>query len=171
MKARMKKLILISIPVVVLALLVVLGSALADGPARDPVSIYGSEVNVAAPGGPFGKATLTIRGEEFVGTVLILTGDREPRGDGEYAPAAKHVFTFTDENNEEIGGLTTVGGEYIVPTDEDPLILNLHGDADITEATGVFEGVSGELRISAQIDLHVFQANFHANGVVSGYGG
>lgn len=114
-------------PVVVLALLVVLGVALME-PAHDPVSIYGSEVDLTAPDGPFGKATLTIRGDEFVGTVRVtreeVDGVRSvPKGDGEYVLAAKHFFDFGDGNT-----LTTIGGEYIVPTEEDPLVLTLHGD-------------------------------------------
>ena len=165
MKAKMKKLISISIPVFVLAMLVVLGVALADGPAQDPVTIYGSEVDLTAKKGPFGKATITIRGDEFVGTVLVLTGDTEPRGEGEYAPAAVHIFDF----GKKIGGFTTVGAEYIVPSDE-PGVLIVQGDMDITEASGVFEGVSGELRVIAKINLNIMEANFHANGVVSGYG-
>lgn len=169
MKARTKKLTLISIPVLGLALLVVLGVALADeGPAQDPVTIYGSEVDLTAKKGPFGKARLIIRDEEFEGTVLVLTGVREPRGEGYYAPAAKHIFDF----GKKIGGFTTVGAEYIVPTDEDPLIWTVQGDAEITEPTGVFAGVSGELRIIAKVNWHedVMEANFQANGVVSGYG-
>lgn len=164
MKAKMKKPTLISIPVAVLALLVILGIAFADGPARDPVTIYGSEVDLTAPGGPFGDATLTIRGEEFEGTVLVLTGDKEPRGDGFYAPAAKHFFDFGDD-----GTFTTVGAEYIVPSDE-PGVWIVQGDAEITEPTGVFEGVSGELRIIAKANYNIMEANFQANGVVSGYG-
>ncbi len=79
-----------------------------------------------------------------------------------------HIFDF----GKKIGGFTTVGAEYIVPTDEDPLIWTVQGDAEITEPTGVFAGVSGELRIIAKVNWHedVMEANFQANGVVSGYG-
>ena len=169
MKARMKKLISISIPVLGLALLVVLGSALADGPARDPVTICGSEVDLNAPGGPLGDATLTIRGDTFSGTVRIGgEAPPEPTRDGLYLPAATHFFDFGDGNT-----LKMLGEEYLVATDEDPLVFTLHGNAEIIEATGVFDGVSGELRISATINRNpdVMEANFHANGVVSGYGG
>ena len=171
MKARMKKLISISMPMVGLALLVVLGVALADEPARDPVTIYGSEVDLTASGGPFGNARFTIRDEEFVGTVLVLTGDTEERGDEEdwwlYAPEAVHIFDFGVD-----GSFTTVGAEHLVPTDEDPLIWIVQGDMEITEASGVFEGVSGELRVIAKVNRHpdVLKANFQANGVVCGYG-
>ena len=168
MKARMKKLISISMPVVGLALLVVLGVALADGPARDPVTIYGSEVDLnVSP--PSGNATLTIRGDTFSGTVLV-SGEAppEPTRDGLYLPAATHFFDFDND-----GTLKTIGAEYLVATDEDPLVFTLHGNAEITEATGVFEGISGELRISATINRNpeVMEANFQANGVISGYGG
>jgi len=169
MKARMKKLISISIPVLALALLVVLGSALA-GPARDPVTIYGSNVDLTAEGGPLGDATLTIRGDTFSGTVRIGgEAPPEPTRDGLYYPAATHFFDF----GKKVGTLKMLGEEYLVATDEDPLVFTLHGNAEIIEATGVFEGVSGELRISATINRHedVMEANFHANGVVSGYGG
>lgn len=166
MKARMKKMISISIPVLALALLVVLGSALA-GPARDPVTICGSEVDLTAPGGPLGDATLTIRGDTFSGTVRIGgEAPPEPTRDGLYLPAATHFFNFGDD-----GTLKMIGAEYLVATDEDPLVFTLHGNAEITEATGVFDGVSGELRISATINRNpdVMEANFQANGVVSGY--
>ena len=168
MKTKMKKLISIKImPVLGLALLIVLGVALADS-AQDPVTIYGSEVDLTAKKGPFGNATLTIRGEEFVGTVLVLTGDTEPRGDGLYAPAAVHIFDF----GKKIGGFTTVGAEYIVPSDDEPGVWIVQGDMDITEASGVFEGVSGELRVIAKVNRNpdVLKANFQAKGVVSGYG-
>lgn len=159
----MKKLTLISIPVVGLALLVVSGTALAA--ARDPVTIYGSNVDLTAPGGPFGEASFTIRDEEFVGTVLVTReAPPEPKGDGIYLPAAVHFFDFGDGNT-----LTTIGAEYIVPTDEDPDVSTLHGDMRIREATGVFEGVSGELSVNGQIDYGVMQANFESHGTISGY--
>ena len=165
MKARMKRLTSISMPVVGLALLVVLGVALADGPAQDPVSIYGSEVDLNTK---CGKATLIIRGEEFVGTVVV-SNEAPPvwRGDRLYLPAAVHFFDF----GEEVGILTTIGEEFLQPKDKDSPVYSLHGDMRIREATGRFAGVSGELRVYAEIDYGVMQANFHANGVVSGYGG
>ena len=170
MKARMKKLISISIPVFVLALLIVLGTALAE-PARDPVTICGSNVDLTDPYGPFGDATLTIRGDTFSGTVRIGSlpppaPQPEPTRDGLYLPAATHFFDFGDGNT-----LKMLGEEYLVATDEDKDVFTLHGNAEIIEATGVFEGVSGELRISATINRHedVMEANFHANGVISGY--
>ena len=167
MKARMKKLISISIPVVVLALLIVLGTALAGDPARDPVTICGSNVDLTDPDGPFGDATLTIRGNTFSGTVRIGgEAPPEPTRDGLYLPAATHFFDFGDGNT-----LKTIGEEYLVATDEDPLVFTLHGNAEIIEKTGAFANVEGELRISATINRNpeVMQANFHANGVVSGY--
>ena len=173
MTARMKKLTSISMLVVVLALLVVLGVVLTKGPVREPVTIYGSEVDLTAPGGTFGNATLTIRGDEFVGTVRVTREEVDgitsvPKGEGEYVLAAKHFFDFGDGNT-----LTTIGAEYIVPTEEDPLVFTPHGDMEITEATGLFEGLSGELRLNGQIDRNpdVMEATFHANGVVSGYRG
>jgi hypothetical protein len=160
MKARMKK--LISISVLVLALLVVLGVALADS-AQDPVTIYGSEVDLNTK---CGKATLIIRDEEFVGTVLV-SNEAPPvmRGDRIYLPAAVHSFDFGDA-----GTLETIGEEFLQPTDKDSPVYSLHGNAEIRDATGCFTGVSGELRIYAEIDYGVMQANFQANGVVSGYG-
>jgi len=161
MKARMKKLISIkSIPILALALLIVLGSALAAG--RDPVSISGQVTLTEVP--PFfGTATVTIGGEELAGTVAVIPmAPPVPKDGGLYFPEVKHVFELDDGST-----LTTTGEELAMPTDENPAISTLHGNMEITGGTGVFGGASGELRVNGQMDWSVGQATFNANGVIS----
>lgn len=130
MKAKMKKLISIkSIPILALALLIVLGSALAAG--RDPVSISG----VVDLKTFTGTATVTIRGQQLTGTVAIIPLQPPvPKDGGLYFPEVKHVFELDDGST-----LTTTGEELAMPTDENPAISTLHGNMEITEGTGVFE--------------------------------
>ncbi len=160
MKARMKKLISIkSIPILALALLIVLGSALAAG--RDPVSISGV-VDLATF---TGTATVTIGGEELAGTVAVIPMALPvPKDGGLYFPVVQHVFTFEDGST-----LTTIGEELAMPTDENPAVATLHGNMEITEGTGIFESASGKLRVNGQIDLPPIsgQATFNANGAIS----
>jgi len=165
MKAKMKKLISIkSIPILALALLIVLGSALAAG--RDPVSISG-QVTLAEEPPFFGEATVTIGGEELAGTVAVIPMALPvPKDGGLYFPKVQHVFDFGDGNT-----LTTTGEELAMPTDENPAVATLHGNMEIIpeSGTGVFEGASGELRVNGQIDLPPIsgQATFKANGAIS----
>ena len=163
MKAKMKKLISIkSIPILALALLIVLGTALAAG--RDPVSISGQVTLTEVP--PFfGEATVTIRGEELAGTVAVIPlQEPVPKDGGLYFPELQHVFTFEDGST-----LTTTGEEFAMPTDENPAVATLHGNMEITEGTGIFEGASGKLRVNGQIDFPPIsgQATFKANGTIS----
>jgi hypothetical protein len=158
MKARMKKLISIkSIPILALALLIVLGSALAA--SRDPVSISGV-VDLATFSG---TATVTVGGDTFSGDVQVIPiQPPEPKDDGLHFPEVNHVFNFEDGSN-----LTTTGEELAMPTDENPAVHTLHGNMEIIDGTGVFDGASGELRVNGQMDWSVGQATFNANGAIS----
>ena len=160
MKAKMKKLISIkSIPILALALLIVLGSALADG--RDPVSISGV-VDLATF---TGTATVTVGGEELTGSVAVIPlQDPVPKDGGLYFPEVQHVFDFGDGNM-----LTTTGEELAMPTDENPAVSTLHGNMEIIPelGTGIFEGASGELRVNGQMDWSVGQATFESHGAIS----
>jgi hypothetical protein len=158
MKAKMKKLISIkSIPILALALLVVLGSALAAG--RDPVTISGT-VDLTTFSG---SAAVTIGGGTLSCNVQVTPLQPPvPKDGGLYFPEVQHVFTFEDGST-----LTMTGEELAMPTDENPAIHTLHGNMEITSGTGVFEGASGELRVNGQMDWLVEQATFESHGAIS----
>jgi len=159
MKAKMKKLISIkSISILALALLIVLGTALAAG--YDPVSISG-EVNL---GTFMGTATVTIGCDTFSGGVQVKpVGGMFPRPDGGVDfPEVVHIFDFGDGST-----LTTTGEEFAIPMGEKSAIWTLHGNMEITGGTGVFEDASGELRVNGQMDWSIEQATFEAHGTIS----
>jgi hypothetical protein len=158
MKTKMKKMISIkSITILTLTFLIALGSALAA--SHDPVSICGTvDLNTFK-----GTAMATIGGEELSGTVAVIPMQPPVSKDGGlYFPEVQHVFTFEDGS-----ALTTTGEEFAMPTDENPAILTLHGNMEIIEGNGVFEGASGELQVNGQMDQSIGQATFNANGAIS----
>lgn len=159
MKVRIKKLTSIMvIPVLALALLVTLGVALAET-GRDPVTITGT-VNLATF---IGTATATFGTDTLSGTVQVIPmAPPEPKDGGLYFPVVNHVFTFEDGST-----LTTTGAELAMPTDENPAIFTLHGNMDIIDGTGVFEGASGNLRVNGQMDWSIGQAAFESKGTIS----
>ncbi len=146
MKARMKKLISIkSIPILSLALLIVLGTALADSEGD---SVTGSgQVNVnLGTGSGQGTAILSIEGEKFEGSVMVTPMvPPVPKDGGLYFPVVEHVFDFGDDNT-----LTTSGAEFAKPTDQPGLYI-LDGYLNITDGTGDFDGASGEMSAHGQI--------------------
>ena len=163
MKAKMKKLISIkSIPILTLALLVVLGSALADG--RDPVSGSGTALlDLAPPPGATGTATLTIGGGEPVQASFTLTMSSMAWKDGVLHITATHIFTLTG------GTFTTTDKGIGEPTDENGL-LTLNENLTITGGTGVYEGACGELRVHGQvqfIDDTTANVSFDIRGAIS----
>jgi len=158
MKTRIKKLISVkSMPVLALALLVLLGTALAA--SRDPVSGSGNVF------GFVGSATFTVGDETFEGSVAVIPLE-EPvvSADGVfYFPAVQHTFEFDDEST-----LITVGEEVAEPKNDKPGEYTLNGYMDITEATMNLEGISGRLRVHGTItDLFVGEASFEIHGVIS----
>jgi len=158
MKAKMKRLTLISMPVFALALLVILGTALAAG--RDPVSGSGNVTYFAGP------ATLTIGDETFEGNVVVTpTAPPEFRPSGViYFPAVQHVFSFGDQNENTF---TTIGKEVAVPIGTSGAYI-LSGYMTITEGTGVFADASGEMSVQGEItDLNAGKASFEVHGAIS----
>ncbi len=161
MKARMKKLISIkSIPILALALLVVLGSALADSEGD---SVTGSgDVQLYSPVYGKGSATLSIEGEKFEGLVEVyVLASPEEKPDGLLFPEVKHIFNFGDDNT-----LTTIGEEFAKYTDQPPLCV-LEGNMNITEGTGEFDGAYGEMDVHGKIHLGEGWASFKVNGKIS----
>ena len=150
-----------TIPILVSAaiLFVTVGFALATG--REPASISGTvDLSTFA-----GTATATIGGDMLSGTVAVTPlVPPVPKDGGLYFPEVQHVFTFEDGST-----LTTTGEELAMPTDENPAIYALHGNMEITDGCGVFEGASGGLRVNGQMDYSVVpgQATFEARGVIS----
>ena len=164
MKTKMKKLISIgSVSMLTLVLLIVLGSALASG--RKPLSVSG-EVTAISQTQFQGTATLSIEGEEFEGLVTVSVDPEqiEVRNEVTHYKCVMHVFEFSEEDT-----LITIGEEFAAPADDNPGILTLHGNMEITEGTGVFEGGSGELRVNGQMNVGVMppEATFEANGIIS----
>jgi len=140
MKAKMKKLISIkSIPILALALLIVLGSALAAG--RDPVSGSGEATLDLSTGAATGTATLNIRGEEFTTLVAVQITGQVISDEGVTHVTSTHTFTFDN------GSITTTD-KGVIDTDG---TLNEH--LTIISGTDDFEGACGELRVHGQIQF------------------
>jgi len=161
MKAKMKKLISIkSIPILALALLVVLDTALADSEGD---SVTGSGSVNATPAGIFeGTATISIEGEKFEGSVTVTPmSSPEPKDGGLYFPVIEHVFDFGDDNT-----FTTYGDEFAKPTDQPGLSI-LDGYMNIDSGTGDFDGASGEMSVHGKIHLFEGWASFKVNGRIS----
>lgn len=86
----------------------------------------------------------------------------ESKDGGLYFPKVQHVFEFGEGST-----LTTIGEELAMPMDENPAVCTLHGNMEITDGTGVFEGASGVIRVNGQMDWSVGIATFSANGAIS----
>jgi hypothetical protein len=162
MKTRMKKLISIkSVPLFALALLIVLGTAIADSEGD---SVTGSGSVTATSEGTFvGPVTLSIEGEKFEGLVTVIpAGGMSQRPDGGWDfPGVIHQFIF-----EEGGGFNTLGDEIAKPTGQPGLYI-LDGYMNVTGGTGAFLGASGEMNVHGQIHLVEGWASFKINGTIS----
>ena len=148
MKLKMKKPVSIRyIAVLAMALLIVLGSALAE-PARDPVSGYGSSEFIMAPPPPTSTGTVTffIRGEELIAdlNVTVLT------------------MTFSDEGVLHATALSTLdfgGGDTFTTTDKivgepaGPGLYTVNEALTIISGTGAYEGATGHLSIHGQMQF------------------
>ena len=161
MKTRMKNMTSKwAMPIIGLALLIVLSTALAE-PARDPVSGSGSssainEYQFA------GSATLVIRGQEK-SAELLVTVLEPPRisDDGVHHVVATHTFTFAD------GSITTSDKEVAEPT-ETLGLYTLNATMNVVSGTGIYEGVSGRLTAHGTIDFRaVPAADFEIAGAIS----
>ncbi len=156
MKARMKKLISIkSIPILALALLIVLGTALADG--RDPVSGSGTAVLNLGTGTAEGDAILIIRGEEFTTLVAVQLTGQVISDEGVTHVTSTHTFTFDN------GSITTTD-KGVIDTDG-----TLNENLTIISGTGDYEGACGELRVHDQIQFQPPMAyvSYDIRGVIS----
>ena len=160
MKTRMKKLISIkSIPILALALLVVLGSALAAG--RDPVSGSGEVFLGTTLTGP---VSLVIGGKEWDGQIEVITLGKvvELESGVTHYYGVVHKFKDSSENNT----FTTIGDEISAPTG-DELVYTLGGYMEITEGTGMFERAEGRLSVRGEFNLYTFSVPFKVNGAMS----
>jgi hypothetical protein len=165
MKERMKKLISIkSIPILALVLLIVLGTALADG--RDPVSGSGEALlDLAPPPGATGTATLNIGGEEFTASLVVQITSQVVSDEGVLHATATHTFTLLDEYGEETNDRITTTDKEVIDTDG---TLNAH--LTITGGTGAFEGASGELAGHGQVQFTsptTANVSYEIRGVIS----
>ena len=165
MRNKMKKLISIkSVPLFALALLIVLGTALAESEGD---SVTGSgNVEFKAFEFPFltleGPTTLSIEGEKSQGTVTVTVNvtQVEP-GEGGVLNyyGVIHEFVFED------GSFTTIGDEVAKPTDQPGLSI-LSGYMNITDGIGDLLGASGEMSVHGRMDESgdIPKASFKVNG-------
>lgn len=160
MTSRMKKMTSKrAVPVISLALLIVLSTALAE-PAADPVSGKGSssainEYQFA------GSATLVIRGQEKSAELLVTLLGLTVNDEGVQHVVATHTFTFAD------GSITTSDKEVAEPTTT-PGLYTLNANMNIVSGTGGYEGASGRLTAHGTIDFRALPtAEFEIIGVIS----
>ena len=165
MNTRIKKLISIeNIPIVTLALLVILGSALAET-ACDHASGSGATVLDPTDGLFKGSGNLIIQGENLNASIIVSVANLFTSEDGVLqAKGVTHTFDFGNGNT-----FITSGNEIGDPTDTSGL-FTLKGLMRITLGTGVFENVSGQLTIRGEMDMRALPAaSFDFEGVISGY--
>ncbi len=165
MNTRIKKLISIeNIPIVALALLVILGSALAET-VCDHVSGSGATVLDPTDGLFKGSGNLTIQGENLNASIIVSVANLFTSKDGVLqAKGVTHTFDFGDGNT-----FITSGNEIGDPTDT-PGLFTLKGLMRITSGTGAYENVSGQLTIRGEMDMRALPAaSFDFEGVISGY--
>ena len=165
MKTRMKKLISIkSVPVLAMALLIVLGSALAEDPGREPVSGSGTALLDlgATPPGATGTATLIIQGE-MLETSFTLTMTSMAWKDGVLHITATHTFTLP-------GGTIVTSDKGIGEPTETAGLLTLNENLTITGGTEDYDGACGELRVHGQVQFTsetTADVSFDICGVIS----
>jgi hypothetical protein len=160
MKAKMKKLISIkSIPILTLALLIVLGTALAAG--RDPVFGSGTaELNLVT-GAAVGQADINIGDTTLSAEVFVQLTSQIPGDDGALHATATHTFVFPN------GSITTTD-KGVIDTDG---TLNEH--LMIVSGTGDFANSSGELTVHGQVqfpaleDPPIAHVSYNIRGVIS----
>ncbi len=158
MKAKMKKLISIeSIPILALALLIVLGTALAET-GREPVSGSGTAKLNLVTGEAVGQADLIIGGEEFTASLAVQLTSQVVSDEGVLHATATHTFTLP-------GGTIITSDKEVIDTDG---TLNAH--LTITGGTGAFEGASGELTGHGQVQFTsptTANVSYEIRGVIS----
>ena len=147
-------------PFLMLAVLALLSTAL-GGPARDPVSGYGTS-NAINDNQFAGTVTLVVRGEEKSAQLLVtLLAPPRTSNDGVLHVVATHTFTFAD------GSFTTSDKEVAEPT-ETPGLYALNATMQVVSGTGVYEGVTGHLTAHGTMDfLAGPTAEFELRGSIS----
>ena len=169
MKSRMKKLTIRSLPAFVLTttLLFLLGTAVAKGPAVDPVLGTGSTQLVLAPPPEGvmmqfeGSVVLFVRGELKTADLTVNVYHMVENAAGVQYVLASHIFDFGDDDT-----ITTVDKEVARPTDTLGL-YTLSGDLDVALGTGVYEGASGHLSAHGTMDLRTLPtAKFKIKGLI-----
>jgi hypothetical protein len=171
MKSRAKKLNSIrSLPVFVLAttLLFLPGTAVAKGPAMDPVSGTGLTQLVLSPPPEGvimqfeGSVVLFVRGELKTADLIVNVYSVLENEEGVQHVSASHIFTFDDGST-----IITVDNEVAEPTDT-PGLYTLNGNLDVALGTGVYEEASGHLTAHGTMDFRGLPiACFNVRGVVS----
>lgn len=169
MRNKAKKLNSIKImPVLALALLVVLGSALAK-PARDPVSGFGSSELNLITNTSSGNVTLFVRGEQLDASLavqlleMVYSGNDE---EGVFHATAVSTLDFGDGNTftttDKIVGVPMGDGLYIV-----------NEALTIDSGTGAYAEARGNLSIHGQVqfpppgDPPLAQVSFEIRGAIS----
>ena len=153
------------VAILALALLVLLNSAVAKGPARNPVRGFGGTAGPADTGPFTGSGALCIRGQEHAVTIdTELLGPPRISDDGVLHVVSSHTFTFANGDT-----IITMDKSHLSPTD-DPLVMLLNGNMEIVAGTA---GVTG--RLTAQGTLTVNPAtgegttDFKIQGNISSY--
>ena len=163
MKLRMKKLISIrNIAVLAMALLIVLGSALAE-PARDPVSGYGLSVLDLSTGQSSGNVTLFVRGEELLADLSVTDVVMVFSDEGVMHATALSTLDFG-------GGSTLTTEDKIVAEPSGPISFTVNEALTIISGTGAYEGASGKLSVHGQmqfVEPPFAKVSFEICGVIS----
>jgi hypothetical protein len=146
MRNKTKKLTSIRLmPVLALALLVVLGSALAE-PARNPVCGFGSSVLNLATGESSGQVTLFVRGEELLADLSVTDVVMVFSDEGVMHATALSTLDFGDGNT-----LTTE--DKIVAEPAGPGLFTVNEALTIISGTGAYEGARGRLSVHGQMQF------------------
>jgi hypothetical protein len=172
MKSRMKKIVSTkSLPAFVLAttLLFLLGTAVATGPAMDPVSGTGLSQLVLSPPPPGvmmqfeGNVDLLVRGEPKTAHLLVNVYSILENEEGVQHVSASHTLTFEDGST-----IVTADKEVAEPTDT-PGLYTINATMEVKEGTGIYDGVSGYLTAHGTMDFNVFpfEASFTLRGAIS----
>jgi len=172
MKSKMKKIVSTrSLPVFVLAttLLFLLGTAVAVGPAMDPVSGMGSSQFVPSPPPPGvimqfkGEVKLLVRGEPKTADLLVNVYSILLNEENVQHVSASHILTFEDGST-----IVTDDMEVAEPTDT-PGVYTLNGNLDVVSGTGAYAGVSGQLTAHGTMDFTgpLPVASFTLRGAIS----
>jgi len=182
MKSKVKKIVSTrSLPVFVLAttLLFLLSTAVATGPAMDPVSGTGSSKIVTAiadmglplPEPPVGvmmqfegSVELSVRGELKTAELLVNVYSVLVNEEGVQHVSASHILTLVDGST-----IVTADKEVAEPMTDTPGLYTINAKMEVKEGTGIYDGVSGYLTAHGTMDFRVFpfEASFTLRGAIS----